>query len=262
MTKVDAAAWDLDEAARGLARVDARMAALIAEVGPPAMVLRSGHDVFATLARSIIFQQLATAAAVAIHGRFVALGATEAGPSAADVAALADTELRARGLSQSKVLALRDLARHVLEGALPSIEEMQALDEEEVIARLVKVRGIGRWSAQIFLIFRLGKPDVLPENDYGVRKGYAYTYRKRALPSPAALAKLAQRFSPYRSLASWYFWRAADLANHKRVRFQPVKKATTKKAATKKVVRAARVSKKRAVPSKRTPSQAGPRKRR
>jgi 3-methyladenine DNA glycosylase/8-oxoguanine DNA glycosylase len=124
-----------------------------------------------------------------------------------------DAALRGAGLSRGKVLALRDLSRRALAGELPSLAQARRMSDEALIEQLSQVRGIGRWSVEMFLIFRLGRPDVLSTGDYGVRKGYALTYRKRKLPEPKALAVIGERWAPYRSAASWYFWRALDHAN-------------------------------------------------
>ena len=121
-----------------------------------------------------------------------------------------DERLRGCGLSRAKVLALQDLARRVDGGELPTLDEAHRLDDAELIERLVQVRGIGRWSAEMFLMFRLGRPDVLPLDDYSLRKAYATAFRKRALPSPQALEKHGEKWRPYRTVASWYLWRALE----------------------------------------------------
>jgi 3-methyladenine DNA glycosylase/8-oxoguanine DNA glycosylase len=115
-------------------------------------------------------------------------------------------------LSNAKLLALRDLARRTVDGTVPTLAAAQQMDDETLIARLTEVRGIGRWTVEMLLIFRLGRPDVLPVDDYGVRQGFAIAYRKRKLPPPKALATYGRRWAPYRSVASWYLWRAVDLA--------------------------------------------------
>jgi 3-methyladenine DNA glycosylase/8-oxoguanine DNA glycosylase len=118
--------------------------------------------------------------------------------------------LRAAGLSQGKLLALRDLARRARAGEVPTLAQASALSDEELIARLTHVRGIGQWTVEMILIFRLGRPDVLPVDDYGVRKGFALAYRRAELPKPQELAKIGRKWAPYRTVASWYFWRATD----------------------------------------------------
>lgn len=121
-----------------------------------------------------------------------------------------DEKLRGCGLSRAKVLAVQDLARRVASGELPTLEQAQTLDDATVIERLVQVRGIGRWSAEMFLMFRLGRPDVLPLDDYSLRKAYAKAFRKRTLPSPQALERAGEKWRPYRTVASWYLWRALE----------------------------------------------------
>ena len=163
----------------------------------------SGH--FAALARSILHQQLAGAAARAIHGRFVALFDGDLSPEA--VLAIRPRRLRTAGLSGSKVASIRDLATRVLDGTVP-LHGIGRLDDEEVITRLSVVRGIGRWTAEMFLIFQLRRLDVWPVGDYGVRSGYALAYGLRNLPTPQRLEAEGERFRPYRTVAAWYCWQA------------------------------------------------------
>ena len=163
----------------------------------------SGH--FAALAESILYQQLAGAAARAIHGRFVALFDGNLSPEA--VLAVRPIRLRAAGLSGSKVAAVRDLAARVVDGTVP-LHGIGRLEDEEVITRLSVVRGIGRWTAEMFLIFQLRRLDVWPVGDYGVRSGYALAYGLRKLPTPKRLEAEGERFRPYRTVAAWYCWQA------------------------------------------------------
>jgi DNA-3-methyladenine glycosylase II len=163
----------------------------------------SGH--FAALARSILHQQLAGAAARAIHGRFVALFDGDISPEA--VLAIRPRRLRTAGLSGSKVASIRDLAARVLDGTVP-LHGIGRLEDEEVITRLSVVRGVGRWTAEMFLIFQLRRLDVWPVGDYGVRSGYALAYGLRKLPTPQRLAAEGERFRPYRTVAAWYCWQA------------------------------------------------------
>src|SRR6185295_11358524 len=134
------------------------------------------------------------------------------GPTPAHLLRMSDEKLRGAELSQSKLLSLRDLARKTQSGELPTLEEVHAMDNEAIIERLTEVRGIGRWTVEMLLMFRLGRPDVLPIDDYGIRKGFAVAFKKRALPKPLALAKHGARWAPYRTAASWYLWRAAERA--------------------------------------------------
>ncbi len=160
---------------------------------------------FAALAESILYQQLAGAAAAAIHRRFVALFDGDLSPQA--VLALHARKLRAAGLSRAKVASIRDLAAKVADGTVP-LARIARLPDEEIITRLSVVRGIGRWTAEMFLIFQLRRLDVWPVGDYGVRTGYALAYRLRKLPTPKQLDVAGERFRPYRTVAAWYCWRA------------------------------------------------------
>lgn len=162
-----------------------------------------GH--FAALAESILHQQLAGAAARAIHRRFVALFDGDLSPKA--VLALSPKRLRAAGLSGRKVTSIRDLAAKVLDGTVP-LDRIGRLADEEVVTRLSSVRGIGRWTAEIFLMFQLRRLDVWPVGDYGVRQGYALAYGLRKLPTPRQLEAEGERFRPYRTAAAWYCWQA------------------------------------------------------
>jgi 3-methyladenine DNA glycosylase/8-oxoguanine DNA glycosylase len=123
-----------------------------------------------------------------------------------------DEPLRGAGLSRNKVLALRDLAERTLDGTVPHIGALRSMSDEAIVDRLVRVRGIGRWTVEMLLIFRLGRPDILPTSDYGVLHGFQLAYRKRAMPTPKELARTGERWRPYRTAASWYLWRAVDLA--------------------------------------------------
>ena len=163
----------------------------------------SGH--FAALAESILYQQLAGAAAAAIHGRFVAL--FDGDPSPQAVLAVPRRALRAAGLSGSKVAAILDLAAKVVDGTV-GLRSIGRLGDEDVISRLTVVRGVGRWTAEMFLIFQLRRLDVWPVGDYGVRTGYALAYGRRKLPTPRQLEAEGERFRPYRTVAAWYCWQA------------------------------------------------------
>jgi len=162
-------------------------------------------DHFAALAESILYQQLAGAAAAAIHRRFVALFDGELTPEA--VLARSEQRLRGVGLSGSKAASIRDLAAKVADGTVP-LEKIERLSDEEIITRLSVVRGIGRWTAEMFLIFQLRRLDVWPVDDYGVRQGYALAYRLKELPKPKQLEAEGDRFRPYRTVAAWYCWQA------------------------------------------------------
>jgi DNA-3-methyladenine glycosylase II len=195
-------------AARLLAEQHPVLASLVEQVGPPA--LRAPLDTpFAALVRSIVYQQLAGSAAAAIHGRLVAALGGEVTPAA--LLALDPTALRAAGLSANKALSLTDLAEKVRDGAV--VLDPAGLAEEsddEVISRLVQVRGIGRWTAEMFLLFQLRRLDVWPTGDLGVRRGYGLAWGV-PMPTPKELARLGEPFRPYRSVAAWYCWRACEV---------------------------------------------------
>jgi DNA-3-methyladenine glycosylase II len=203
-------------AARELAERDPVMARVIDAVGPPA-IRPAQRTPFEALARAICFQQLSGKAASTIYGRFVAT-CTGAGADAADADAVLTPEavlatpvddLRRAGLSAAKAASVLDLAAKVIDGTVP-LARVGRLSDDELVERLVVVRGIGRWTAEMFLIFQLRRLDVWPVDDLGVRKGYARTYGLADLPSPKELAVLGDAFRPYRSIAAWYCWRATE----------------------------------------------------
>ena len=183
------------------------MAKLIDAMGPSELKRRRG-DAYAALVRSILYQQLAGPAAAAIHGRFLALFDGQ-GLSPEGVLALGIDRLRTAGLSRSKATAITDLSRRVADGELV-LTGLHRHSDEEIVRRLSTVWGIGEWTAHMFLMFQLGRLDVWPTGDYGVRKGYALAYGLPDLPTPRQLAELGEVFRPYRSLAALYCWRVVD----------------------------------------------------
>ena len=197
---------ELVRGARLVARRDPAMAALIKAAGPMSLE-ESTDDGFAALVRSIMYQQLAGAAATAIHGRFLKLFPRGLAPKA--VIALPEGAMRSAGVSGPKAAAITDLARKVADGTVP-LHDVDSLTDEELVARLVQVRGIGRWTAEMFLIFQLRRLDVWPVEDYGIRKGWAITHRLKEPPTPRLLQPEGERFRPYRSVAAWYLWSAVD----------------------------------------------------
>ena len=202
---------DLDHAVRSLREADPTLGRLIERVGECRFhATRSQKSPFLALAESIAYQQLTGKAAATIYGRFQALYPGK-GPTPERVIETSDEMLRGAGLSWAKVLAIRDLAAKTIDGTVPTAAKMRSLGDEEIIERLTAIRGVGRWTAEMILMFRLGRADVLPATDYGVRKGFALTYRKRSLPTPAKLLAHGERWRPYRSVASWYLWRALEL---------------------------------------------------
>ena len=173
--------------------------------------LRGAKSVYGALAEAIVSQQLSGKAAATIYGRVCALHpGSRGGPKPDQILATSDEALRGAGLSRAKTLALRDLAERSLAGEIPTLARARRLSDDEVIERLTAVRGIGRWTAEMFLIFRLGRPDVLPVDDYGVRKGFALAFGQKDLPKPKDLAAYGVRWAPFRTVASWYLWRVAD----------------------------------------------------
>ena len=203
--------FDPKKAIRHLKGVDPALGGIIAQIGPFAMELKSSRSLFGALAEAIVYQQLSNKAAATIYGRVEALfPRAKDGFTPRHILKSADEHLRGCGLSRAKVLAVQDLARRVHGGELPTLDEAQVLDDAALIERLITVRGIGRWSAEMFLMFRLGRPDVLPVDDYSLRKAYAKAFGKRKLPTPEALARHGERWRPYRTVASWYLWRTLE----------------------------------------------------
>jgi len=205
--------YDAITALEHLRTRDEPLARLVERVGPYRLQLKRTPSLFAALAESIVYQQLNGRAAASIHARLCALFPNaHHGPDAALLMRMSDARLLAAGLSNGKLLALRDLARRTLDGELPSLEQAQSMDDEALIERLTQVRGIGRWTVEMLLMFRLGRPDVLPVDDYGVQQGFALTFRSRSGAARSALVRRGERWRPYRSVASWYLWRAVDLS--------------------------------------------------
>jgi 3-methyladenine DNA glycosylase/8-oxoguanine DNA glycosylase len=219
-----------------LSAADAKLAALIAQVGPCALEIPHHFSIFYALSRSIVYQQLAGAAAAAIMARVEALF-PKGRMTPKNLLDLEDAVLRSAGLSQNKLAALRDLAAKCLDGTVPSKRALARMADEEIIERVSQVRGIGRWTVEMLLIFRLGRPNVLPVDDYGVRKGMQRLYKLRELPNKAAMRRRARKWEPWCSVASWYMWRCAELgsATKKAAKKKATKKKATKKQATKKI---------------------------
>src|SRR5881396_2678129 len=193
-----------------LAATHPRLAALIARSRrydiAPSLSIRPFH----ALAESIAYQQLSGKAAATIFGRVRALYPKKKWLDPERILATADETFRTAGLSRSKIAALKDLAAKTLDRTVPSSRALARMSDDEIIARLIAVRGIGRWTVEMLLLFDLGRPDVWPVDDYGVRKGFAQTFGKRKLPKPKQLMKLGEKWRPHRSVAAWYLWRALD----------------------------------------------------
>jgi O-6-methylguanine DNA methyltransferase len=209
-------AFDEHAAVAHLTKGDPRLAAMIDRVGPFTLQAaaphpRGGDEPFAALAKAIVSQQLSGKAAATIYARVAAALGGHAIDDTQAVLALPKAELRAAGLSENKALSLRDLAERAQFGSLPSRAEMQSMADEEIVEALGSIRGIGRWSAQMLLLFYLGRPNVLPVADLGVQKGFAATYGLRSLPSARTIERAAEAWTPYASVASWYMWRAVEV---------------------------------------------------
>lgn len=204
--------YDPAEAIAHLSAVDPVMGDLITRVGTFTLVPELKHSPFHALMRAIVYQQLSGKAAGTIHGRVLALMPTGRGrPRPEHLLGLADGPLRGAGLSRNKLLALRDLAAKAQDGTVPTLAALRRLTDIEIIDRLTAVRGIGRWTVEMLLLFRLGRPDVWPVTDLGIQKGFQLTYRTRGLPTPERLLKAGAKWAPFRSVAAWYLWRAVDL---------------------------------------------------
>ena len=191
-----------------LREADPRLAAVIDAVGPCTFEPAEHMPHFAAISRSIVFQQLSGKAASTIYERFAALF-DEDTPVPHTLLDLPEEQLRGAGLSRQKIGYLRDLSAHVRAGTLP-IDTLHELSDDEILAALTSVRGIGRWTAQMFLMFRLGRPDVLPELDLGIQKGIQRAYRMRKRPVPKRVLAVGAKWSPHRTIASWYLWRSLD----------------------------------------------------
>jgi methylated-DNA-[protein]-cysteine S-methyltransferase len=201
--------FDPDAAVAQLREADPKLALLMDRVGPFRMQLQRTPSIFGALAEAIVFQQLNGKAAATIFARLCSLFPHAGGLTPERILRASDERLRSAGLSGNKLLSLRDLAVKTKARELPTLEAVQGMTDQEIIDRLTGVRGIGQWTVEMLLIFRLGRPDVLPVDDFGVRKGFGIAFKK-AEPSKQDVAKRGERWRPYRSVASWYLWRATD----------------------------------------------------
>ncbi len=221
--------YDIPLALRELSAADPKLARLITRAGPFTMKLASAQSPFEALTQSIIYQQLHGKAAATIHARLIASFFETPSDTSKPVPHFTpqqlldcpNPQLRAAGLSANKALALRDLAAKTLDGTVPTLARIRRMSDDDIIEHLIQVRGIGKWTVEMLLIFRLGRPNILPVNDYGVRKGFALTFGKLKptdkvtpadLPKPGVMLKRAKKWQPWCSIASWYLWRACDLA--------------------------------------------------
>jgi len=208
----------MTEALRFLRRSDPVMAQLIRQAGPFLVNPERGVGPYEALVQAVAHQQLTGKAAKTILGRFYALYGADCCPEPTRLVETPDEALRGCGFSRAKAASLKDIAARTLDGTIPPRRALARMKNETIIERLVEARGVGRWTVEMFLMFTLGRPDVLPVDDYGIRLGYKIAYGKRTLPKPKSLAKFGERWAPYRTTASWYLWRAVDM--HRKSRGQ------------------------------------------
>jgi 3-methyladenine DNA glycosylase/8-oxoguanine DNA glycosylase len=245
MTETISLPFDHVHAHAHLSGLDKRLARLIEKTGKFSFSLDTCDSVYESLLEAITNQSISGKAAAKIFSRIRALGTDGKCPTPQQILAASDQTMREAGLSYAKVAAMKDLAQKTIDGIVPTIEQAHTLSDEELVTRLISVRGIGAWTVQMFLMFRLGRPDVLPIHDYGVQKGFALTYGKKFMPKPRELTAFGERWRPYRTVASWYMWRAVDLYGKKR---KVMRAPSTKRK--KKVVARGKAAKKKTAPKR------------
>jgi DNA-3-methyladenine glycosylase II len=229
---IGAPPFNLQKAMLHLSAIDEKLAELISNTVPFQTDSDQLQSPYEALLESIAYQSISGKAAATIFGRIKALSGSGRAPSPEQMLKLRKPVLRKAGLSGAKVLAMKDLAKKTIDGVVPTLEQAEKLSDEELVERLVSVRGIGAWTVEMFLIFRLGRPDVLPIHDLGVKKGWSVTYGKKHMPKPKELLKFGERWRPYRTVASWYMWRAFERAGYKatnKIRPAKVRKRKTVK---------------------------------
>jgi DNA-3-methyladenine glycosylase II len=202
--------FDYVKAHEHLSQIDKRLARVIEKTGSFRFTLDECDSVYESLLEAITHQSISSRAARTIYERIKTLGSNGLCPTPQEILAVPSQKLREAGLSNAKAAAMKDLAQKTIDGVVPTLEEAGKLSDEELVTRLISVRGIGAWTVEMFLIFRLGRPDVLPIHDYGVQKGFALTYGKKVIPKPRELAAFGERWRPFRTVASWYMWRAIE----------------------------------------------------
>jgi DNA-3-methyladenine glycosylase II len=228
-TRIRKPSYDTAAALKHLSAADPKLARLIERVGPFTMRIAATQSPFEALVEAIVYQQLNGKAADTIHRRLIesfapvlTLEVAGTHPSPQQILDCPNEQLRGAGLSGNKSLALRDLAAKTIDGTVPTLARIRRMSDEAIIEHLTQVRGIGKWTVEMLLIFRLSRPDIFPTSDYGVRKGFALTFQglkpttkvtPALLPTPAEMDRRAKKWQPWRSVASWYLWRACDLAN-------------------------------------------------
>ncbi len=200
--------FDARQAVRHLKRADPCLAKLISELGPLRLSVRPAGSPFEALLRAITYQQLSGKAAATIHSRLLDLFPKGLTPER--LLDVPEASLRVAGLSRNKMLSVRDLATKALDASVPDFATLEAMSDEDIIERLTAVRGVGRWTVEMLLIFTLGRPDVLPLDDLGIRKGFQRAYHMKRLPAAVTMLRAGRLWMPYRSVASWYLWRAVD----------------------------------------------------
>ncbi len=210
--------FDLRLAMDTLAAKDPQLAPLIKETQEFRIEADGSDSPYEILLEAIAYQSISGKAAATIFGRVKALSSTGGVPTPQEMLNLRKPALRKAGLSGAKILAMKDLAQKTIDGVVPTLEQAQKLSDEELVESLVSVRGIGAWTVEMFLIFRLGRPDVLPIHDLGVKKGWSITYGKKHMPKPKELLAFGERWRPYRTVASWYMWRACQRAGNAAMR--------------------------------------------
>ena len=225
--------FDLAEACRHLSSCDEKLAVLIAETAQFQTEMDAAQSPYEALMESIAYQSISGKAAATIFARVKALGSDGRAPSPKQMIQLRTATLRKAGLSGAKVLAMKDLAHKTIEGIVPTREQAEKMSDVELVERLDSVRGIGAWTVEMFLIFNLGRPDVLPIHDLGVKKGWSVTYGKKHMPKPKELLAFGERWRPYRTIASWYMWRAFERAGYAATnKIRPAKVKTKRRKRT------------------------------
>jgi DNA-3-methyladenine glycosylase II len=224
-----------------------RFAGVVSKHEPYPTKFEKQNDPYRALIRAVVFQQLSGKAAQTIHGRVLALFADKEHPEPEDILGASDDALRGAGLSRQKIAALRDISQKRLDGIIPEARALSKLSDDEIIERLTAARGVGRWTVEMYLMFTLGRPDILPVDDLGVRKGAEKLYSRSF--TPKELAAYGERWTPHRSAAAWHLWRIADTLTPER---SPTKKKATKKIAKKPAKKTA----KKALAKKKTAKKA------
>jgi DNA-3-methyladenine glycosylase II len=228
----------MGEAEKHLSTVCKRFAAVVEKHEPYPTAFERERDPYRALVRAVVFQQLSGKAAATIHGRVLALFSEKDHPDPEDILGVSDQTLRSAGLSRQKIAALRDISQKRMDGVIPEARALHKLSDDEIIERLTAARGVGRWTVEMYLMFTLGRPDVLPVDDLGVRKGAEKLYRRAF--TPKELAAYGERWTPHRSAAAWHLWRIADTLTPDR---SPTKQTAKKKAARKTIAKKSKAKK-------------------